>query len=170
MTALNQAYIGFGSNLGNSQQHVNQAMGELNQYPGIRVQKQSAWYQSQAIGPSQPDYINGAALINTSLTPENLLDALQTIEQQHDRIRTERWGPRTLDLDLLLFNDTSIQSERLTVPHKEIANRSFVLKPLLDINPELRLPDGRLVADILNIIGLEGLVELPSEATGVRFD
>lgn len=170
MTIQHFAYIGLGSNLDDPHEHVKNAVQELDQHPQIQLKRLSPWYQSQAIGPEQPDYINGAALIATSLDAETLLDALQQIEQEHSRVRKERWGPRTLDLDILMFNNTEYQSDRLTIPHREMTKRNFVLQPLVDINSELRLPDGRLLADILNIIGLEGLTELPSAVTGVRCD
>jgi 2-amino-4-hydroxy-6-hydroxymethyldihydropteridine diphosphokinase len=98
------------------------------------------------VGPQdQPDFVNGAVELRTTLPPHQLLDHLQTIEQAHGRERLRHWGPRTLDLDLLLYGDQQLADERLTIPHAELANRDFVLQPLLDLNPELSLPDGRRV-------------------------
>ncbi len=161
MTKTHRVFIGIGSNLDNPQQHVIKACKDLSDHPQLSVLAQSSWYTSKAVGPGdQADYINGAALLETPLSPEELLDALQGIEQNHRRVRKERWGPRTLDLDILLYNKDVIDSERLTIPHKEMTQRNFVLKPLLDINAKLTLPDGRLVADILNIIGTQDLRDL----------
>ncbi len=155
------AYIGIGSNLDTPKQQVVSACTYLAQHPALTLTKQSHWYQSTAIGPKgQPDYINGAALVETTLCAEDLLTVMQEIEDTHQRVREQRWGARTLDLDLLLYDDHTISSERLSVPHPEIDRRNFVLKPLLDINPQLSLPDGRLIADILNIIGTQDLKDL----------
>jgi len=103
--------------------------------------------------------MNGAALLETKVQAEEMLDILQHIEHQHHRKRQVRWGPRTLDLDILLYDDHTIRSARLIVPHPQMTVRNFVLKPLLDITPELLLPDGRKIADILHIIGMEGLAQ-----------
>ncbi len=155
------AYIGIGSNLDNPKQQVLSACTHLAQHPALTLKQHSHWYQSKAIGPEgQPDYINGAALLETALSPDALLSVMQEIENAHQRVRTQRWGARTLDLDLLLYDECTIDSEHLTVPHPEIAQRNFVLKPLLDISPQLGLPDGRLIADILNIIGTQDLDDL----------
>ncbi len=164
MTDHHFAYIGIGSNLDNPKQQVLSACRHLAQHPALTLTNQSHWYQSKAVGPKgQPDYINGATLIKTMLSPHDLLSVMQDIEDAHQRIRTERWGARTLDLDLLLYDERTIDSERLTVPHPEITQRNFVLKPLLDISPQLSLPDGRLIADILNIIGTQDLDDLGSD-------
>ncbi len=155
------AYIGIGSNLDEPRQQVVSACTHLSQHPALTLVKQSHWYQSKAIGPQgQPDYINGAALVETALSADDLLTVMQEIEDAHQRVRELRWGARTLDLDLLLYDERTIKSEQLTVPHPEITQRNFVLKPLLDINPQLSLPDGRLIADILNIIGTQDLNDL----------
>ncbi len=161
MTDTHRVFIGIGSNLDTPLQHVVKACKDLQSHPQLTLLAQSNWYSSKAVGPGeQADYINGAALLETSLSPENLLNALQEIEQNHRRVRNERWGPRTLDLDILLFNNDVIDSDRLTVPHREMTQRNFVLKPLLDIDAKLTLPNGRLVADILNIIGTQDLSDL----------
>lgn len=161
MTNTHRVFIGIGSNLDNPQQHVVNACKDLQSHSKLTLLAKSNWYASKALGPGeQADYINGAALLETSLSPEDLLDALQEIEQNHRRVRIERWGPRTLDLDILLYNNDVIDSDRLTIPHKEMTQRNFVLKPLLDIDSKLTLPDGRLVGDILNIIGTQDLSDL----------
>ena len=143
------AYVGIGSNLHNPLQQVQQALQELQELPHTELKKVSRLYQSAAIGPEQDDFINAAALLDTNLQPLQLLDALQTIEQVHQRERIQHWGPRTLDLDILLYADDIIASERLTVPHAFLTRRAFVLLPLLDINPDLQLPDGSYIKDYL---------------------
>ena len=99
--------------------------------------------------PGQPDYINAVALIATTLEAHELLDRLQALEHQHQRIRQQHWGPRTLDLDLLLYADQRIGTERLTVPHPHMSERSFVLYPLAEITPGLVFPDGTPLSDLL---------------------
>lgn len=144
------AYIGLGSNLSEPLHQIKTALSELAQAPKIRLTKHSALYRSEPLGPQdQPDYINAVAEITTQLDPHALLDTLQAIENTHNRIRTERWGARTLDLDLLLFNNQTIHSERLTVPHKEIQNRNFVLYPLHEINARISLPNGLQLTELI---------------------
>lgn len=147
---MTTAYIGLGSNLEQPLQQVQGAIEALAQLPGSRLIAVSRLYRSEPLGPpGQPDYVNGVAALDTSLEPEALLDQLQAIENRHGRVRTLRWGPRTLDLDLLLFGGQVINTPRLTVPHPEMARRSFVLYPLADIAPALVLPDGRSLDSLL---------------------
>lgn len=143
------AYIGLGSNLDQPEMQLQSAIQELAAVPQCRLLGQSRFYRSRPVGPSdQPDYVNAAVSLETGLTPLDLLDLLQDIENRHGRVRRERWGARTLDLDLLLFGNQIIDSARLTVPHPELANRDFVLQPLLDLRVDLQLPDGRRIADL----------------------
>lgn len=159
------AYIGLGSNLEDPLDHVQRALDELDHsLPDTRLIKRSRLYQSKAIGPEQPDFINAVAQLETRLVPLELLDALQAIEQAHRRVRLQHWGPRTLDLDLLLYGNDTIQHQRLTVPHPYLAQRSFVLYPLADIDPNLYLPDGRSLQALLNQCPFEGLVCLPENS------
>jgi len=137
------AYIGLGSNLDNPRQQVNDALQELTTLAQTQLLCHSSLYRSDPVGPpGQPDYINAVALLETALEPEALLDALQGIEQAHQRVRKLHWGPRTLDLDILLYDDRIIDSERLIIPHAWMLERSFVLWPLAEIAPDLVLPDG----------------------------
>ena len=137
------AYVGLGSNLENPIQQVSDALIELNEIPQTRLLKQSQLYRSDPVGPpGQPDYINAVALLETALEPLDLLDALQSIENAHQRRRIQHWGPRTLDLDLLLYADQQIDLERLQVPHPHMTEREFVLYPLAEIAPEIELPNG----------------------------
>jgi 2-amino-4-hydroxy-6-hydroxymethyldihydropteridine diphosphokinase len=155
------AYIGLGSNLDDPRAQVIRAFAELAEIPSTSLLKSSALYRSRAVGPGdQPDYINAAALLQTQLTPLVLLDALQAIEQMHNRVRIEHWGPRTLDLDILLLDSRTITSERLNVPHPYLAQRSFVLYPLADVDPELVLPDGTFLRTLIAKCPRDGLEQL----------
>jgi 2-amino-4-hydroxy-6-hydroxymethyldihydropteridine diphosphokinase len=136
------AYIGLGSNLENPEKHVKSAIEDLNSLPNTNVIAQSSLYSSPPMGPQdQPDYINAVVVIDTELMALDLLDALQTVELNHGRERKRRWGERTLDLDILVYDDDIISCERLTVPHPGIAERSFVLYPLAEVAPELHIPN-----------------------------
>ena len=155
------AYIGLGSNLETPRAQVEQALVELAAIPESKLLATSPLYCSAPVGPGeQPDYINAAALLETSLTPLALLDALQAIEQSHQRVRIEHWGPRTLDLDILLLDQQTIDNERLTVPHPYLTQRNFVLYPLADIAPELRLPDGTSLQQLIAQCPRDGLAPI----------
>ena len=154
------AYIGLGSNLEGPRDQLAAAVAELHQIPQTQVTGLSQFYQSKAVGPEQPDYINAVAHIETQLEPLALLDALQAIEQAHHRVRKEHWGPRTLDLDLLLFEHQLINHPRLTVPHPFLTQRNFVLLPLADIDAGLQLPNGESIQHYLTITGRDGLVAI----------
>ncbi len=158
------AYIGLGSNLEDPLTQVRRAFDELADIPRTRLQARSTIYSSHPVGPAQPDFINAVALLDTELAPLALLDALQAIEQAHQRVRIQHWGPRTLDLDLLLYADQTIDLERLKVPHPYLTQRSFVLYPLADITPDLHLPDGTPLAELLRHCPADGLVRVPSPA------
>ncbi len=154
------AYIGLGSNLGDPSAQVNSAIKALAALDNTRLLVASSLYRSAPMGPQdQPEYINAVAHLETRLEPLQLLHELQRIEAEHGRVRVEgeRWGPRTLDLDLLLYGNEVIQDEELTVPHVGLHERNFVLFPLFEIAPELNLPDGRRVVELLNACPLEGL-------------
>lgn len=143
------AYIGLGSNLANPAGQLARAVTALANLPQSTLVAQSPFYASRPVGPQdQPDFVNGVVWLKTDLSPLALLDQLQAIERAHGRERKQHWGPRTLDLDLLLYGNDVIEQERLTVPHRELANRDFVLQPLLDLNPRLVLPDGRPLTDL----------------------
>ena len=147
---LNHCYVGLGSNLENPRQQVITALQELQQIAGTSLLSSSSLYRSDPVGPAgQPDYINAVALLETSLQPEALLDQLQSLEQQHQRVRKTHWGPRTLDLDIILFGNQFIQSARLTVPHPFATERNFVLWPLFELSPDLIFPGDRSISDLL---------------------
>lgn len=136
-------YVGLGSNLEDPIQQVSTALVELGQMPKTSLLQHSQLYRSDPVGPpGQPDYINAVAKLETDLEALELLDELQAIENLHDRRRVQHWGPRTLDLDLLLYANQVISNERLTVPHPFMSEREFVLYPLAEITTDLILPDG----------------------------
>lgn len=157
------AYIGLGSNLGDPKQQLSSAIDALRSVPMTKLLVCSSFYQSKPLGPQgQPDYINAVVKLETQLEALTLLQHMQTIESQHGRTREgERWGPRTLDLDLLVFGEEQINVENLTVPHPEIRNRNFVLQPLVEISPDLSIPGLGLAKDLLARLtgaGLEKIV------------
>ncbi len=125
--------IGLGSNLGASQEILEQSIEQLQAIPQIKNVRVSRWYQTKPIGPPQPDYLNGCATFTTTLNPWQVLEVLQSIEQQFGRERQVHWGARTLDLDLLLYGCWQIDTVNLQVPHPHMAERSFVLVPLAEI-------------------------------------
>lgn len=153
------AYIAVGSNLADPVAQAKRAIEALTQLPNSVFLHASSLYSSTPMGPQdQPDYINAVVAIQTTLTPLELLDCTQAIENEQGRVRKdERWGPRTLDLDILLYGDNSIQSERLTIPHYGMKEREFVLYPLAEIAPNLQLPDGSMLPDLLQQVELNGL-------------
>ena len=157
-----EVYIALGSNMAGPHDQLDRALKSLASIPEIQIVAVSDRYQTPAIGPSQPDYINAAAQLQTSMSPESLLDTLQSIEQQQDRVRTVRWGPRTLDLDILLYNNIVRDTERLTIPHPRMAERAFVLLPLADINRDLALPCGKTVSQLLANCSVQGIVKSTS--------
>ncbi|MGF1758420.1 2-amino-4-hydroxy-6-hydroxymethyldihydropteridine diphosphokinase [Photobacterium sagamiensis] len=154
-----RAYIAIGSNLGDPVAQANSAITALKQIPDIEVVAVSSLYSSTPMGPqNQPDYINAVVAIDTSLSPLNLLDKTQAIELEHGRVRKdERWGPRTLDLDIILYGDLVHHCERLTVPHYGMKVREFVLYPLAEITPDLILPDNTTLQQLLAQVDRNGL-------------
>ena len=132
------AYVGLGSNLEDPENQVRQAFAELDRLPHTRLVRKSSLYRTAPIGhETQPDFINAVAQLETGLPAERLLAELQAIEKSHGRERSLRNAPRTLDLDLLLFDDARLSSPQLTVPHPRMHERAFVLRPLLEIAPQL---------------------------------
>lgn len=155
------AYVALGSNLENPGMQLQRAVDEIASVPGIELFGCSKLYRSDPVGPAgQPDYCNAVVKIETSLEPIALLDAMQAIEQDHGRVRSVRWGPRTLDLDILLYGDQVIESERLTIPHYQMHVRNFVLCPLADISPELIMPNGITLQSLVAENGYKGLNEI----------
>ncbi|WP_104040981.1 2-amino-4-hydroxy-6-hydroxymethyldihydropteridine diphosphokinase [Vibrio hyugaensis] len=153
------AYIAVGSNLADPVSQAKLAIEALKTLPKTAFTQASSLYSSTPMGPqNQPDYINAVVAIKTNLTPLELLDCTQAIEQEQGRVRKdERWGPRTLDLDIVLYGNEVIDSERLTVPHYGMREREFVLYPLAEIAPSLQLPDGIEVSSLLEKVDRNGL-------------
>ena len=155
------AYIGLGSNLDNPLQQVTDAVEDIEALPRTTVLSRSHWYRSAPVGPgTQPDYINGVVAVNTMLEPRSLLTRLQDIEAMHGRQRTVHWGPRTLDLDILLYGKLQINTPELQIPHPHLASRNFVLYPLADLTNNLVLPDGRSLKQLLANVSAQGIVRL----------
>lgn len=153
------AYIGLGSNLGDSRQILTQAVSRLSTLGPVKV---SRLYQSPPMGPQdQPHYYNAVAQLETVLEPLPLLDQLQAFEQEAGRVRLRRWGERTLDLDLLLYGQQSIQHERLNVPHIGLLERDFVVIPLLDLDASLSV-NGQLLQQ-LDLVQQSELTVLANE-------
>jgi 2-amino-4-hydroxy-6-hydroxymethyldihydropteridine diphosphokinase len=128
--------IALGSNLGDSLAILEAALITLDEHADITLVSRSSWYKTRPIGPPQPDYLNGCALLQTTLEPLPLLEQLLAIERRFGRQRGERWGPRSLDLDVLLYGDQRVDTERLQIPHPRMRERAFVLVPLAEIAPD----------------------------------
>ncbi|WP_340679213.1 2-amino-4-hydroxy-6-hydroxymethyldihydropteridine diphosphokinase [Paraglaciecola sp.] len=152
-------YLGLGSNLAEPTRQISAALGALNKLAETTIVCCSSLYASQPMGPQdQPDYVNAVVLLQTQLAPLTLLKSIQKIELEHGRVRKEqRWGPRTLDIDILLYGEQQIDSSDLVVPHYGLKKREFVLYPLFEISPQLSLPDGELLTELIQQCSLNGL-------------
>ena len=157
-----EVYIGLGSNLALPEEQLQAACVSLAALPDSELIRCSSLYRSQPMGPQdQPDYVNAVALITTLLSPDTLLQQTQLIENQQGRIRkTDRWGPRTLDLDMLLFGKQQINNDYLTVPHCGMKQREFVLYPLFEIAPDLILPCGDKLSELVEKCPKNGLQKM----------
>lgn len=145
------AYLSLGSNLNDPISQVKKAMIEIENIPEVlEINAISSLFETPPIGPKQPNFINAAIKITTSLCAHDLLIKLQEIEQSHHRERLIHWGPRTLDIDILLFDDCNIKDEKLTIPHPFMQERAFVLVPLLEIEPHLITPQHGCLQTLLN--------------------
>ncbi|MGZ5308635.1 MAG: 2-amino-4-hydroxy-6-hydroxymethyldihydropteridine diphosphokinase [Solirubrobacterales bacterium] len=155
-------YLGLGSNVGDRPGHLRAAVEALPEH-GVEVEAVSSAYETEPVGEflEQPDFLNACLRVRTALEPERLLDVCKAIEVEQGRMfGAPRHGPRPLDVDLLLLGEVELASERLTLPHPELASRRFVLEPLLELDPGLALPDGTRLADCLDA--------LPAGEQGVR--
>lgn len=140
-------YLGLGSNLGEREENLRQACAKLAEN-GVKVLAKSPVYQTAPWGGvEQPDFLNAVLLAETELAPEALLVLVKRLEEEIGRRPTVFWGPRVIDIDILLYDELTFASEKLTIPHREIKNRAFVLLPLLRVAPGLVLPDGETAAD-----------------------
>ncbi len=142
--------IALGSNMGNSAKTLATAIDTLAKTPGIVLQAKSSLYQTKAVGPPQPDYLNSCVILQVQMPPQQLLDTLLAIEQKFGRVRRERWGPRSLDLDLLLYDDLIWNTPTLQIPHPRMRERAFVLVPLAEIAPDWLEPvSGCVIKDLV---------------------
>ena len=162
-----RVFIGLGSNLQDPGRQVLTALDALARLPETALHRASSHYQTKPVGPiDQPDFINAVAELSTALSAWALLDALHRIETRQGRVRGQRWGPRTIDLDLLLFGDAVIDTPRLTLPHPRIARRAFVLMPLLELDPGLWIPGQGSAADLLAAVSSDGVRRIVAEPGG----
>lgn len=156
-SSMERVYIGMGSNLADPAEQLRGALKAMAQLPDSNLSGVSSFYISDSLLPGQPRYTNAVAALDTALEPLALLDALQGIENGQGRERLERWGPRTLDLDILLFGEQLIDEPRLKVPHYHMHARAFVLYPLAELAPGITFADGRTLNDLLAECPFEGL-------------
>ncbi|MEM6425722.1 MAG: 2-amino-4-hydroxy-6-hydroxymethyldihydropteridine diphosphokinase [Cyanobacteria bacterium P01_D01_bin.128] len=163
--AVSQSVMGaiaLGSNIGNSIDILKLAVAGLNQAPGVIIIACSSVYRTTPIGPPQPDFLNACVLFSTTLSPERLLNTLLSTEIRFGRQRRERWGPRTLDLDLLLYGDAVVTTPQLEVPHPRMGDRAFVLVPLAEIAPDWIDPvSQRSITALLQNVSRQGVERLP---------
>ena len=144
-------YLGLGSNVGDRAEHLRTAVSLLGE-SGVAVERVSSGYETEPVGEilDQPDFLNAVARVRTGLEPLELLDVCKAVEVEGGRLfGGPRHGPRALDVDVLLLGDVELEHERLTIPHAEVTSRRFVLVPLLELDPDLTLPDGTRVSDAL---------------------
>jgi 2-amino-4-hydroxy-6-hydroxymethyldihydropteridine diphosphokinase len=158
MTGLTPAYIGIGSNVDGPRQQVEAAFDDLQRLPRTRLIARSRLYATRPFGPvEQPDFVNAVAGVLTALTPAELLAQLLAVEAAHGRVREVHWGPRSLDLDLLVYGQLRLASTALTLPHPGIVERNFVLYPLADIAPDLDIPGLGRVSQLTARVSGEGI-------------
>ena len=161
MTPWLAAYIGIGSNLSDPVAQVQRTFADLAAIPAVQVVAQSALYRTAPFGPvEQDDFVNAVAGVLTTLSPQQLLDALRQLELARGRVRSVRWGPRILDLDLLVQGTLTVNTPDLTLPHPGIPERNFVLYPLRDIAPQLHIPGMGQVAELAAKVNPAGITRL----------
>lgn len=147
---MKTVFIGLSSNLGNPLQQIKQAIAHLKEIPFSKVEQVSSVYTSKPMGPQdQPDFFNAVAQLSTALKPQELLHELQKIEEKQNRVRTVHWGPRTIDLDILLYGHDVLETPELTIPHIGMTTRAFVLHPLFEIAPALIFPSGETLSELM---------------------
>lgn len=162
---MKKVYIGLGSNLDDPILQIHEAVDRMRDIPGVTINKLSSLYRSKPLGPQdQPDFINAVAEIETNLSPQELLNFLKRIEIAQQRIDSGvRWGPRTIDLDILLFGDEEIETPDLQIPHVGLSQREFVVYPLAEIAPNLTLPSGEKISDLKARCPMREMTVLPIE-------
>jgi 2-amino-4-hydroxy-6-hydroxymethyldihydropteridine diphosphokinase len=145
-----RAYVGLGANLGDRRASLERAVALLGEHPDVRVVARSALHETEPWGPvTQPPFLNGVVAIDTSLSPRELLDLLLGVERELGRVRAERWGPRTVDLDLLLYGEKTVAEPGLVVPHPRLHERAFALEPLAELDPDLVVPGRGAVTELV---------------------
>jgi len=164
-------FVGLGSNLDNPVRQIRAALSNLAQIRNTSLEKCSSLFKGPAMGgeKNQADYINAVAMMTTTLSPLDLLGALQENETLQGRIHGERWGPRIIDLDLLIYGTRTIDEKNLSVPHVGVAERAFVLVPLSELNSELVVPNLGKVSELLKSVDCRQLIRLESEIIGEHF-
>jgi 2-amino-4-hydroxy-6-hydroxymethyldihydropteridine diphosphokinase len=159
------AYVGLGSNLEDPVRQVQRGFEELAHLPGTRLLRHSSFYRTAPVGKAdQPDFVNAVAILETTLAPADLLGQLLAIEARHGRVRAERNGPRTLDLDLLLFGEQIVRTTGLEVPHPRMHERAFVLLPLAEVSPEAVIPGHGRVADLVASVADQRVTRIDGQA------
>lgn len=138
---MEKVFIGLGSNLGNRKKNIENSVDLFVGAKRINLLKRASYYETEPVGPNQPWFINTAIEVETSFTPEALLDRCKEVERKIGRVDTLHWGPRLVDLDLLLFGDRTLNTERLEIPHPQMEKREFVLRPLIELEPKLTHPE-----------------------------
>ena len=143
-------FLGLGSNLGDKEANIREALERLARHPDVRLKRVSSLYEAAPVGfADQPDFVNAVALIETELGPADLLHIVVSIEDDMGRVRNRHWGPRVIDIDLLLYNNVEIAAPELAIPHPRMMDRAFVMAPLAEIAPDLELPGGRKPGEVL---------------------
>jgi 2-amino-4-hydroxy-6-hydroxymethyldihydropteridine diphosphokinase len=158
---VTRVVLSFGSNLGDRMAALTHAIERLAAADGVGIVALSPVYETAPIGPEQPDYLNAVALIETALPPYALLDVVHEVENALGRERRERWGPRTIDIDIVAYDGVESGDEQLTLPHPHAAERAFVLVPWMDVEPGFALPDGRTGAELLADVDASGVHARP---------
>jgi 2-amino-4-hydroxy-6-hydroxymethyldihydropteridine diphosphokinase len=154
MPGMTRAFVGLGANIGEPRRQLQDALQELGDLPKTRVTAKSGIYRSAPVGHlEQPEFLNAVAELDTALAPEPLLAGLQEIENRHGRERSFANAPRTLDLDLLLYGDRTLNTPGLTLPHPSMHERAFVLRPLLELDPEISIPGKGKAGTLLSACG-----------------
>jgi 2-amino-4-hydroxy-6-hydroxymethyldihydropteridine diphosphokinase len=162
-----RAYLALGSNLGDRLANLQAAVRALGAEPRIRVVRSSRVYETDPVGPPQPDYLNAVIEVRTRLEPRRLLEAALAVERELGRVRDERWGPRTIDVDVLTFDAVVLDGPALTIPHPRMHERGFVLIPLLELEPDPQLPGGRRIGEVRTAGGILSGVRLAAPALSV---
>jgi 2-amino-4-hydroxy-6-hydroxymethyldihydropteridine diphosphokinase len=150
MNETSTAYLGLGSNLGEREEYLREAIRQLSENPQIEIAAVSSFYETAPVGyTDQPDFINVVVKVKTTLSPQKLLEICLSTEKKIGRVRTIRWGPRVIDIDILLYNDLKVDEKDLQIPHPRMLEREFVIRPLAEVAPDLILPNSKTARETL---------------------